>query len=165
MQIFGFEIKRKQEKELPSVVAPASDDGSTVINSAAAYYGMVVDLEGVIKTENDLIRRYREIAQYPDCDSAIEDIVNEAIVAEEDEAPVKLNLDELKVSDSIKKKMQEEQVVFNAMEEAVKMSNTNPTVADALESYKQIKEEVKTPQKQAWEKLQAVMALCKEETK
>ena len=84
MQIFGFEIKRKQETELPSVVAPASDDGSTVINSAAAYYGMVVDLEGIIKTENDLIRRYREIAQYPDCDSAIEDIVNEAIVVEED---------------------------------------------------------------------------------
>jgi Bacteriophage T4-like portal protein (Gp20) len=108
MQIFGFEIKRKQEKELPSVVAPSSDDGSTVINSAAAYYGMVVDLEGVIKTENDLIRRYREVSQYPDCDSAIEDIVNEAIVAEEDESPVKLNLDDLKVSDSIKKKMQDE---------------------------------------------------------
>ena len=108
MQIFGFEIKRKPEKELPSVVAPASDDGSTVINSAAAYYGMVVDIEGVIKTENDLIRRYREISQYPDCDSAIEDIVNEAIVAEEDEPPVKLQLDDLKVSDSIKKKMQEE---------------------------------------------------------
>lgn len=108
MQIFGFEIKRKPEKELPSVVAPASDDGSTVINSAAAYYGMVVDIEGVIKTENDLIRRYREISQYPDCDSAIEDIVNEAIVAEEDEQPVKLQLDDLKVSDSIKKKMQEE---------------------------------------------------------
>lgn len=108
MQIFGFEIKRKQEKELPSVVAPSSDDGSTVVNSAAAYYGMVVDLEGVIKTENDLIRRYREVSQYPDCDGAIEDIVNEAIVAEEDEPPVKLHLDDLKVSDSIKKKMQDE---------------------------------------------------------
>jgi hypothetical protein len=70
-------------------VPPSYDDGSTVVNSAAAHYGMVMDLEGIIKTENDLIRRYREISQYADCDSAIEDIVNEAIIAEEDKQAVK----------------------------------------------------------------------------
>ena len=112
MQIFGLEIKRKegkQEKAL-SVVPPAADDGSTVLSSinAGAYYGMVLDVEGIIKNENDLIRRYREVSQYADCDSAIEDIVNEAIIAESDKEPVELILDDLKVSESIKKKMLDE---------------------------------------------------------
>ena len=92
MQLFGFEISRKKELELPSVVAPTSiDSGATVVNTgvnAGGYYGMVMDLEGVIKNENDLIRRYREVAQYSDCDGAIEDIVNEAIVANEQKTSV-----------------------------------------------------------------------------
>ena len=107
MQLFGFEIRRKElEKEVGSVVSPSSDDGSTVVNSAAAYYGMVMDVEGIVKNENDLIRRYREIAQYADTDAAIEDIVNEAIISEDDS--IKLDLDKVKVSDGIKKKMQDE---------------------------------------------------------
>jgi hypothetical protein len=112
MQLFGFEIKRKEEQDLPSVVTPSSAaDGSTVINTgvnAGGYYGMVMDLEGVIKNENDLIRRYREVSQYSDCDGAIEDIVNEAIVADEDKKPVEITLDEVKVSEPIKKKIREE---------------------------------------------------------
>ena len=77
MQFFGFEISRKKEKELGSVVPPSPQDGATVINTgvnAGGYYGMVMDLDGVVKNENDLIRRYREVAQYPDCDNAIEEI-------------------------------------------------------------------------------------------
>lgn len=111
MQVFGFEIKRKKSSDLDvgSVVTPTSDDGSTVVNSSAsAYYGMVMDIEGVVKNENDLIRRYREVAQYADCDSAIEDIVNEAIITNDTDKAIQLNLDKLKVSDSIKKKMHEE---------------------------------------------------------
>jgi len=112
MQIFGFEIKRKQGQELPSVVPPSPiETGSTVVNTgvnAGGYYGMVMDLEGTIKNENDLIRRYREVSQYSDCDGAIEDIVNEAIVADEDKRSVELELDELKVSASIKTKIKEE---------------------------------------------------------
>ena len=112
MQLFGFEIKRKEEQDLPSVVTPSSAaDGSTVINTgvnAGGYYGMVMDLEGVIKNENDLIRRYREVSQYSDCDGAIEDIVNEAIVADETKKPVEITLDEVKVSEPIKKKIREE---------------------------------------------------------
>jgi hypothetical protein len=112
MQLFGFEIKRKQEQELPSVVPPSPiDTGSTVVNTgvnAGGHYGMVMDLEGTIKNENDLIRRYREVSQYSDCDGAIEDIVNEAIVADEDKRSVELKLDELKVSASIKSKIKEE---------------------------------------------------------
>ena len=112
MQLFGFEIKRKQGQELPSVVPPSPiETGSTVVNTgvnAGGYYGMVMDLEGTIKNENDLIRRYREVSQYSDCDGAIEDIVNEAIVADEDRRSVELELDELKVSASIKTKIKEE---------------------------------------------------------
>jgi hypothetical protein len=109
MDIFGFEIKKKESKRTGSeVVAPASDDGSTVISSlgaAAAYYGMTVDLEGVIKNENDLIRRYREVSQYGDCDNAVEDIVNEAIVANSDEKAVEIVLDDVSLSSSIKDKI------------------------------------------------------------
>ena len=110
LDFFGFEIRKKKDKlqDQGSVVSPTPDDGSTVVSGAAAYYGMVVDLEGVIKNENDLIRRYREVAQYPDCDNAIEDIVNECIVEDSDDEPVKIVLDELKLSDGIKKKITEE---------------------------------------------------------
>ena len=107
--ILGFEIKRKRGgTNGGAVVPPSNDDGSTVVNSAAAYYGLVVDLEGIVKNENDLIRRYRESAQYADCDMAIEDIVNEAVVTGADGKTVTLVLDDLKVSDSIKTKMRDE---------------------------------------------------------
>jgi hypothetical protein len=110
MQIFGFELKRKKtpEQEIGSVVSPTPDDGSTVVNSAAAYYGLVLDIEGSVKNENDLIRRYRESAQYADCDSAIEDIVNEAIIADSNIKPMTIVLDDLKVSESIKTKIRDE---------------------------------------------------------
>lgn len=109
MNVFGFEIKRKQAaQEVGSVVTPTPDDGSTVVNSAAAYYGLVVDLEGIVKNENDLVRRYRESAQYSDCDSAIEEIVNEAIVADANTKPITVVLDDLKLSESIKTKIRDE---------------------------------------------------------
>jgi hypothetical protein len=112
MQIFGFEIKRKDQEQLQSVVPPSPNEtGATVVNTgvnAGGYYGMVMDLEGTIKNENDLIRRYREVAQYSDCDGAIEDIVNEAIVADEQKSSVQIVLDEVEVSSAIKKKIKEE---------------------------------------------------------
>jgi hypothetical protein len=111
MQFFGFEIKRKKEsQEVGSVVAPSSEDGSTIVNTgvnAGAYYGLVMDIEGTVKGENDLIRRYREISQYADCDMAIEEIVNEAIVSDEEQI-VKIVLDDVKVGEPIKKKIREE---------------------------------------------------------
>lgn len=109
MDVFGFEIKKKKPiQDQGSVVSPTPDDGSTVVNSAAAHYGLVVDLEGVIKNESELVRRYRESAQYADCDAAIEDIVNEAIVAESETKTVTIVLDDLKVSESIKTKIRDE---------------------------------------------------------
>ncbi len=110
MQIFGFEIKRKQPaNEIGAVVTPISDDGSTVVStSATSYYGMVMDMDTIVKNENDLIRRYRETSLYADCDAAIEDIVNEAIIAEPDDQAVKINLDKVKLSESIKGKVRTE---------------------------------------------------------
>lgn len=117
MKLFGFEITRKSDKErqkLISIVPPTNTDGATVITETGAlggYYSMIMDLEGSVKNENDLIRRYRDAAMYPDCDSAIDEIVNEAIVSDGEEAIVELNLDRLEKSqlpDSIKKKITEE---------------------------------------------------------
>lgn len=108
LSLFGFTIKRKKPAVENSVITPIPDDGSTVVNNAAAYYGLVVDIEGQIKNENDLIRRYRESAQYADCDAAIEEIVNEAIVSDPSEPIASVNLDKTKLSDSIKTKISDE---------------------------------------------------------
>lgn len=107
---FGYQLKKKgpdESKKLTSPVAPTLDDGAT-INSGAAHYSTVLDLDGIIKGENDLIRRYRECSMYSDVDSAIEDIVNEAISSEDDEDAVKVELDDVKIGDGIKKKIEEE---------------------------------------------------------
>ena len=109
LNLFGFEIKRKKRpQDAVSIVTPTPEDGATVVNNAAAYYGLVVDLEGIIKNENDLIRRYRETAQYADCDAAIEEITNEAIIANTTESMIELDMQDVNVSDAIKKKMTEE---------------------------------------------------------
>ena len=114
MQLFGFEIKRTKDEQvlpIPSVVPPSNQDGSTIVNTgvnAGGYYGMVVDLDASLKNENDLIRRYREISQYCDCDAAIEDIVNEALISDESKRSVEIILDEVKVSSGIKSKIETE---------------------------------------------------------
>ena len=109
-EFFGFEIKRKKEKELlPSFVAPReSEDGAGVIQ-AGGHFGAYIDVDGdKAKSEVDLIYKYRDIATQPECDAAIEDIVNEAIVGDHNEAPVNIILDELEVSDKIKEMVRQE---------------------------------------------------------
>lgn len=106
---FGLEIKRKtDENKIKSVVTPESEDGATVSTFGAGYYGYSLDLDGVVKNEDDLIRRYRETSYYSDCDSAIEDIINECIPGDEDEEPVTINLESLKISAGTKTKIEEE---------------------------------------------------------
>lgn len=107
--LFGIQLgKQKPVKENPlSVVPPNSEDGSTIVTTAsgaANYYGLVLDMDSIVKNENDLIRRYREIAQYSDCDAAITDIVNETIVTDDDKS-IEIKLDNLNVSDAIKQKI------------------------------------------------------------
>ena len=113
ISLFGFEIKRKgQEKEdakKQSFVAPQDADGSSYVQ-AGGYFGQYLDTEGVTDqaSEGDLIRRYREIAMHPECDAAIEDIINEAIVSNSDSAPVDIILDDLDQPDTIKDQIKEE---------------------------------------------------------
>ena len=112
MDLFGFSITRKQEEKeqqkVKSFVAPETDDGSTVITEGG-YFGQYVDLEGTkAKDDSDLIKKYREIVLYPECDSAVEDIVNEAIVSDENDQCVEIVTDNLQYSDKIKKLIREE---------------------------------------------------------
>ena len=76
MDLFGFEIKRKEDKASneKSFVAP-SEDGAIESIRAGGYYGTYMDLEGVAQTESELIKRYRDIAGMADVDTAIEDII------------------------------------------------------------------------------------------
>jgi len=113
ISLFGFEIKRKgQEKDdakKQSFVAPQDSDGSSYV-SAGGYFGQYLDTDGLTDqaSEGELIRRYREIAMHPECDAAIEDIVNEAIVSDADSAPVDIILDDLDQPDTIKNQIKEE---------------------------------------------------------
>ena len=103
-ELFGFEINRKSSKvkELPSFVPKTDEDGSGVIQ-AGGHFGAYIDMDGdKFKNEVDLILKYRDIASQPECDAAVEDIINESIVGNNDEAPVNLVLDELEISDKLK---------------------------------------------------------------
>ena len=107
-KLFGFSIEDTEplSPNVVSPVPPSSDDGNDHYLSSG-FFGSYVDIEGVYRTEFDLIKRYREMALHPECDSAIEDIVNEAIVADTNDSPVKIDLDNLNASDGIKDKIRD----------------------------------------------------------
>jgi len=105
-ELFGFKITRKKD-EGESFTLPSSDDG-TIEVAGGGFYSQTLDVDGRDKTENDLIRRYRDIAIQPECDSAIEDIVSEGIASNEYDAPVALRLDRLEYSSKVKKRINEE---------------------------------------------------------
>ena len=108
-KLFGFSIE-DTEPLSPSTVSPVppnNEDGTDHYLSSG-FFGSYVDIEGVYRTEFDLIKRYREMALHPECDSAIEDIVNEAIVSDSNDSPVQIDLDNLNASDGIKKKIRDE---------------------------------------------------------
>jgi hypothetical protein len=108
-KLFGFSIEDSDElsKGVVSPVPPNKEDGVDHYLTSG-FFGSYVDIEGVYRTEFDLIKRYREMALHPECDSAIEDIVNEAIVSDTNDSPVQIDLDNLRASDGIKKKIREE---------------------------------------------------------
>jgi len=108
-KLFGFSIEDTdpKPKSVVSPVPPNNEDGVDYYLSSG-FYGQYVDIEGVYKTEADLIRRYREMALHPECDSAIEDIVNEAIVSDLNDSPVSIDLQNLNASDDIKKIVRKE---------------------------------------------------------
>jgi len=113
LKLFGFEIKRVQKQEekekLPSIVPKQDDDGAGYVTASGAYFGQYVDMEGNEAKDNaELIKKYRGIAEHPEVDAAIEDIVNESISASDMEASVELILDHVETSDKIKKLITEE---------------------------------------------------------
>jgi len=108
MNIFGFNISREEPpKSEKSFVAP-SDEGGIESIRAGGYYGTYMDLEGVANNEAELIKRYRDISLMADVDTAIQDIIDDAIANLDDEDPVTLDTDKLNVSESVKKQIQDE---------------------------------------------------------
>jgi len=108
-ELFGFSITRQKKTVDPKqgFTQPQADDGTQTI-AAGGYFGQYLDMEGTAKTEQDLIRRYREIALHPECDMAIEDIVNEAIVANELKDAIRLSLDEVPFGKDVRRKIEDE---------------------------------------------------------
>ena len=113
IELFGFRVGRDEEnaernaQQIPTFTPPPNVDGAMEVAPGGAY-GTFVDMEGVSKNEAELITRYREMSMYPECESAIDDVVNEALITDDQDEPVSLNLDNLKQPESVKKRIQEE---------------------------------------------------------
>lgn len=110
MELFGFQITRTGKPEQdgqPTFVPPTPEDGAVEIAPGGSY-GTAIDIEGTAKSEADLVTRYREMALQPECDSAVDDIVNEAIIIADNAFPVELILDDLKQPSNVKKRIREE---------------------------------------------------------
>tara|TARA_B100001029_G_scaffold37802_1_gene29042 strand:- start:1081 stop:2763 length:1683 start_codon:yes stop_codon:yes gene_type:complete len=108
-KLFGFSIEdnEKKPKGIVSPVPQNNEDGADFYLQSG-FYGQYVDIEGVYKTEYDLIRRYREMSLHPEADKAIEDIINEAIVSDLYDSPIEVELSNLNASDKLKKAIREE---------------------------------------------------------
>ena len=108
-KLFGFSIDGNQNKS-PSIVSPVPETNQDGVDNyiSSGFYGQYVDIEGVYRTEHDLIKRYREMALHPEADGAIEDVVNEAIVSDLYDSPVEIELSNLNASEALKKKIRAE---------------------------------------------------------
>ena len=108
-QLFGYSLERakKGQNNGPSFVRKESDDAATPV-AGGGYFGTAIDLDGSYKDESDLIRRYREMSIHPECDRAVDDVVNEAIAGDRDDSPVDVDLANLEVSAGIRKKIRDE---------------------------------------------------------
>ena len=105
-ELFGYEINRKKEAAKgKSFVAPSDEEGTLDIAGGAGFFSQYVNLDKAAKNDWDLIRKYRTTSEAPECDQAIEDIVNESITADETDSSVKLDLDQVDLSKSIKSKI------------------------------------------------------------
>ena len=116
MEIFGYEINKKvaslevkKDKELKSFVPKRDDEGSSSVVTTGGYYGQYVDIDGLASNnEADLVIKYREAAAQPECDQAINDIVDGAISSSDDNGPAELNMNNLDLPGNIKKQILEE---------------------------------------------------------
>ena len=112
VKLFGFELKRAEQPETvqPAIAPPITDDGAYQINSSSlgGYYGTYLNLETAFKNESELISRYRNMAMQPECEQAVDEIVNESVVRDEKGKSVSIILDDLEVGDNIKEILREE---------------------------------------------------------
>ena len=108
-KLFGFKIQKddEQKKNVVSPVPQSNEDSSDYYVSSG-FYGQYVDIDGVFKSEFELIKRYREMALHPEVDSAIEDIINEAIVSDQNDSPVEIDLENLPASAKLKELIRDE---------------------------------------------------------
>ena len=104
IELFGFSIGRvdKDEKNKKSFALPEPEDGALEVGATGGAYGTYVDLEGVAKNEIELIKKYRDMSQYPEADQAIDDIINEAVVTNRENQPVTISLEKSQLSENIK---------------------------------------------------------------
>ena len=116
-KLFGFKIEKDddQNKNVVSPVPQSNEDSSDYYVSSG-FYGQYVDIDGVFKSEFELIKRYREMALHPEVDSAIEDIINEAIVSDQNDSPVEIDLENLPASAKLKELIRDE---FKAVKEVM----------------------------------------------
>ena len=105
-QLFGFQINRKDKGRGQSPVPPNAEDGVNV--AAGGYFGTYVETDAQARNEYDLIKRYRDMSLHPECDSAIDDIVNEFVVSDSNDTCVQIDLTNLAVGASVKKRIREE---------------------------------------------------------
>jgi hypothetical protein len=109
-KLFGFKFKENDDGSKKSVVSPVPEnqEDSSDYYVSSGFYGQYVDIEGVYKSEFDLIKRYREMALHPEVDGAIEDVINEAIVSDQNDSPVEIDLQNVPASDKLKELIREE---------------------------------------------------------
>ena len=120
VELFGFRIGRPEKEEpLPSFVPQNIEDGAVAISEGGAF-GTTVDLDNKIKNETQLITKYREMALQPEAEKAIDDVCNEAIITDDNQLPINLDLDEVEtVSASVKEMMRDE---FEYIQRLLKMN-------------------------------------------
>ena len=100
-ELFGFSIQRatKDKGGERTFSTPTPDDG-TIDVAGGGFFGQILDTDGRERTDLDLIRRYRDIAQQAECDTAVEDIVNEGIVSNQNDQPVPVSYTHLRAHET-----------------------------------------------------------------
>lgn len=128
MRLFGFEFNRIPKEEPPSFVPEQNDDGAAIVSAFGAY-GTIVDLDGTVRTEAELITKYREMSLQPEIDAALEDIVTEVIVQDDNNPIVQLMLEDAPLEENIKEVVQEE------FDEILKLIRFNVEAYDIFKRY------------------------------
>lgn len=107
MKLFGFEFQRQVPVDSTPSFAPKEADDGAVVVAAGGAYGTYIDLDGTVRTEAELVTKYREMSLQPEIDSAVDEIVNESIAIDEEDV-VSIVLDNLDISEKVKKAIREE---------------------------------------------------------